>query len=161
MERDSLVPESVAQHPSCVLIKLGQVVYQHTEQRLAALGLRTRHYTLLSVLDAEGPMAQQELSRRAGIDPTTVVACIDDLEEAELAGRSRDPADRRRSVVTLTAAGTVVLAEARALLHDLDRDTFADLTPSQARDLSSLLTILNSSSALTGPPTQVKPGRAE
>ncbi|MEV0710348.1 MarR family winged helix-turn-helix transcriptional regulator [Nocardia aurea] len=149
MERNSLVPESVARHPSCVLIKLGQVVYQHTEQRLAPLGLRTRHYTLLSVLDAEGPMAQQELSRRAGIDPTTVVACIDDLENAKLAVRSRDPADRRRSVVTLTTDGTAILARAHALLDDLDRDTFADLTPTQARDLSNLLTILNRSGALT------------
>ncbi|MEV0248445.1 MarR family winged helix-turn-helix transcriptional regulator [Nocardia sp. NPDC050712] len=150
VEQELLVPESVARNPGCVLIKLGQVIYQRTEQRLAEIGLRTRHYTLLNVLDANGPMAQQELSRRAGIDPTTVVACIDNLENAKLAVRTRDRTDRRRSLVTLTEAGTAALAQAHALLDDLDRENFADLTETQARDLTHLLTLLNRGAALTG-----------
>ncbi|MFI5435587.1 hypothetical protein ACHMZP_27550 [Rhodococcus baikonurensis] len=66
---EPLVPDSVAVHPGCLLVKLGQVAFRLTENRLAPLGMRTRHYTLLKVLVAEGPLSQSELGRRSRIDP--------------------------------------------------------------------------------------------
>lgn len=145
---EPLVPESVAAHPGCLLIKLGQVAFRLTENRLAELGLRTRHYTLLKVLATDGPLSQLELSRRSRVDPTTVVAAIDDLEDKSLAIRTRDTADRRRSLVSITDLGRSTTGEADKLLDLLGEKMFADLTQRQAGDLAGILGSLNTSAAL-------------
>jgi len=146
---EPLVPDSVAVHPGCLLVKLGQVVFRLTENRLAPLGMRTRHYTLLKVLVAEGPLSQSELGRRSRIDPTTVVAVIDDLEAKEFATRTRDATDRRRSLVVATDAGRLAAAEADALLDGLGAEMFADLTDDQTRDLAGILGAINAGAALS------------
>ncbi len=145
---EPLVPEAVASHPGCLLIKLGQVAFRLTEIMLAKLGLRTRHYTLLKVLATDGPLAQLELSRRSRIDPTTVVAAIDDLEDKSLAIRTRDTADRRRSLVSITDLGRSTTDEADKLLDLLGEKMFADLTDRQTGDLAGILGSLNTGAAL-------------
>ena len=52
-----------------------------------------------------GPPSQLELSRRLNLDPTIIVGLLDELEERGLVTRVRDPADRRRHLLELTAAG--------------------------------------------------------
>ena len=146
---EPLVPDSVAVHPGCLLVKLGQVAFRLTENRLAPLGMRTRHYTLLKVLVAEGPLSQSELGRRSRIDPTTVVAVIDELEGKEFATRTRDATDRRRSLVVATDAGRLAAAEADALLDGLGAEMFADLTDDQTRDLAGILGAINAGAALS------------
>ncbi|MFD1811523.1 MarR family winged helix-turn-helix transcriptional regulator [Rhodococcus gannanensis] len=147
---ESLVPASVAEHPGCVLLKLGQVAFRLTEQRLGELGLRTRHYTLLKVLAADGPLSQLELGRRTRIDATTIVATVDDLEKAGLATRTRDKADRRRWSVALTDDGSATAGRADALIERLGREMFTDLSTTQSRDLADLLGALNTGTALAG-----------
>jgi DNA-binding MarR family transcriptional regulator len=58
-------------------------------------------------------LMQTELSRRIGIETASSTAVIDQLEKRALIRRRRDAADRRRIIVTLTAAG-------RALEEPLD-----------------------------------------
>ncbi|EME23060.1 MarR family winged helix-turn-helix transcriptional regulator [Rhodococcus triatomae] len=145
---EPLVPASVAEHPGCVLLKLGQVAFRLTEQRLGELGLRTRHYTLLKVLAADGPLSQLELGRRTRIDATTIVATVDDLEKAGLATRTRDKADRRRWSVALTDEGSATVVHADALIERLGEEMFADLNEWQAYDLAALLGALNAGTAL-------------
>ena len=47
---EPLIPDMVADHTSCLLSKLGQVMFRVSEDRLAGLGLRTRHFMILKVL---------------------------------------------------------------------------------------------------------------
>jgi DNA-binding MarR family transcriptional regulator len=56
-------------------------------------------------LCTEDGLAQFELSRRVGIENASSTAVIDQLEKRGLIARRRDPKDRRRIIVTLTAAG--------------------------------------------------------
>src|SRR5690349_7001936 len=65
---------------------------------------------LLASLADEGTASQVELSRRTGIDPSDVVAAVNDLVAQGFATRERDVADARRNVVTLTARGRTELA---------------------------------------------------
>jgi DNA-binding MarR family transcriptional regulator len=60
----------------------------------------------------EGPATITEMSRRFGLDPSTLVATVDTLEGKGLVARERDPADRRRYPVSLTLDG-------RQLVHQM------------------------------------------
>jgi DNA-binding MarR family transcriptional regulator len=81
---------------------------------------------VLAVLSADTPPSQQELADLCGLLPAQVVLAIDELERRGLVARQRSETDRRRSVVTLTAAGTEVLARAdelgERLVADLDSE---------------------------------------
>ena len=49
-------------------------------------------------------MAQRELMEEMEIDPSILVTLLNPLEEDGYVARERDPVDRRRHLVTLTAA---------------------------------------------------------
>jgi DNA-binding MarR family transcriptional regulator len=46
-----------------------------------------------------------EISRRMGLDPSTLVRAVDALERKDLARRGTDPHDRRRNPITITPNG--------------------------------------------------------
>jgi DNA-binding MarR family transcriptional regulator len=74
-----------------------------------------------------------------GIDPSGLIATIDDLEERGWLERRRDPDDRRRNVVVLTEAGAAKLAEGRAAAYRRARELTAPLSAKERRALRDLL----------------------
>jgi DNA-binding MarR family transcriptional regulator len=72
---------------------------------LAQHGVTFSQFQHLWQLWKEDGLAQFELSRRIGIESSSSTAAIDQLEQRGLIQRRRDPKDRRRVIVTLTAAG--------------------------------------------------------
>ncbi|KRA32557.1 hypothetical protein ASD81_13515 [Nocardioides sp. Root614] len=150
VDTTSLVPGSIADHASCLMLKVGQVVFRMTEQQLATLGLRTRHYSVLQALeDHGGALSQNDLGSYLRIDRATMVATLDDLESLGLAARRRDAADRRRYLVEISDKGNTTADQCRALLAALDEDVFADLSSTQrARLRTSLVTLAESESLL-------------
>jgi DNA-binding MarR family transcriptional regulator len=74
-----------------------------------------------------------------GIDPSGLIATIDDLEERGWLERRKDPADRRRNVVVLTEAGAAKLAEGRAAASARARELTAPLSAKERRALRDLL----------------------
>jgi DNA-binding MarR family transcriptional regulator len=73
--------------------------------REAGLDLAGLHFGGLSLLEAAGPMSQQELGEALRKDRTSIVALVDELEEHGLVERRRNPADRRAYALEVTAAG--------------------------------------------------------
>jgi len=73
--------------------------------RAAGVGLTGLHFGALAIVDADGPMSQQELGERIGKDRTSVVAIIDELEGEGLVERRRNPDDRRAYALEVTARG--------------------------------------------------------
>jgi DNA-binding MarR family transcriptional regulator len=71
---------------------------------LAPFGITGRELAVLLAIDSQAPLSQQEAAGRLGVDRTTMVALIDELEGKQLVQRRQDPADRRRNVVALTPA---------------------------------------------------------
>ena len=113
----------------------GKIGWRATRLFAAALepmGLRPKHYGVLNFLDAHPGASQQELGATMRIDPSSVVAIIDDFERAGVAERRRDPTDRRRYAVHLTRRGKALLQRAReaALAPRLPGDPW--LWPGQA-----------------------------
>ncbi len=64
---------------------------------------------------------------------------LNDLEAEGWAERRRDPEDRRRHTVELTAAGRKALTRAEQALDGLEGDVLADLTPDERDTLRELL----------------------
>jgi len=109
------------------------------DKTLAPSGLDAREYAILSIIETDGPGTQQELARLLNKAPAIVVAALDDLEARGLVARTRDPADRRRSRVTVTKAGTAALAKADRLADAAFDALFAGLAPDELRELRDLL----------------------
>jgi MarR family transcriptional regulator, lower aerobic nicotinate degradation pathway regulator len=119
-------------------------------EAFAAAGSSGYQSRLLASLADEGVASQAELSRRTGIDPSDVVAAVNDLEARRFVTRKRDPHDARRNVVTLTPAGRTELARLDRVVADIQDRFLAPLRESERRNLQRILAKLaadNDSSA--------------
>src|SRR6266496_2957589 len=119
-----------------LLYKCGWWLQRETEAALEALDLRDRHLMALTILSADETLSQQDLARHLSLDPTLVVALVDDLEEQGLCARARHADDRRRHVIQLTAKGRRVYREARALAVKVGDTIFAPLDRSEGTALT-------------------------
>ena len=82
------------------------------DEELRGVGLRTTRYSLLSRLSRVGEVRQRDLGGMTSLDETTLTRNLRRLVKAGwIAVRRGD--DRREKLVTITAAGTAKLAEAR------------------------------------------------
>ncbi|KUL34315.1 MarR family winged helix-turn-helix transcriptional regulator [Actinoplanes awajinensis] len=117
----------------------GAVASARVREALAAQGLTARSEFTLRHL-ADGPVNQQALIDLLGVDPSALVAVLNELESLGLASRQRDAADRRRHIVTITAKGTGTLQSVDDVLAGADDDLFAALSPEERGQLEQLLT---------------------
>jgi DNA-binding MarR family transcriptional regulator len=133
------LPRGVAERPALLMHKLGNEVLLRAERPLAAIGLTGREYVTLAVLDSDAPSSQAELASLCGLLPAQLVTVIDELERDGLAERTRDEADRRRSVVRTTAKGRRLLARADALAARIEDELLGHLDAAQRARLHEVL----------------------
>src|SRR5437588_10328205 len=82
------------------------------DEELRGVGLRTTQYSLLRHLSRSGEVRQRDLGGLTSLDETTLTRNLRPLVAVGwVSVRSGD--DRREKLVTITAAGTAKLAEAR------------------------------------------------
>lgn len=74
-----------------------------------------------------GEYSQTELAKLVGLDKTTMVVTMDELEAAGLAERRPSPADRRARVIAVTKAGERKVAEAEAIAARVQADVLETL----------------------------------
>lgn len=139
MDRPGPLPAEVAHHTGIALYKLASWGQDRLDSALAPLGLRTRHYAVLAVLQRSGGRSQQAIARKLRIDRTTMVKAIDDLERLGLVERRPDPRDRRAWEVVVTAAGSAAVVDADRELGSIEDRLFAPLGPSDRALLDGLL----------------------
>ena len=122
-----------------LLARVGSAQASAFAALLAPLGLRPKQFGLMNVVALSDGPSQGEIGAAMGIDPSGLIATIDDLEERGWLERRRDPRDRRRNVVVLTAAGEAKLAEGRAAAFQRARELTAPLSAKERRALRDLL----------------------
>lgn len=105
---------------------------------LAPLHLRSRDFWLLAMV-AAGPISQQELAALCGVDPSSMVALLDDLETRALVRRQRHPRDRRVHLIHLTEAGDKLYRAGLPLARHAEERQIASLSQADQRRLLELL----------------------
>ena len=90
-----------------LFFRLWRASHTRTAEELESVGLTPALFGLLNVLEDRPGTNQQEIGSAMGIDPSTMVSLIDQLEEAGLAKRRPHRKDRRAREVAITprAAG--------------------------------------------------------
>jgi DNA-binding MarR family transcriptional regulator len=108
-------------------------------EALDAHDLKPRQHYLLGLLHDHGATGQRELGEAMGVDPSVLVTLLNPLEAGGFVSRERDPADRRRHVVTLTAAGRQHFDNATRAQREAEDALFAGLDDDQRRQLEAVL----------------------
>ena len=107
----------------------------HTEltAALEEVGLQPRAQCVLQAATT-GEHTQIDIARRIGLDKTTMVVTVDELEKAGLAERRPSSTDRRARVIAVTHEGRRKLEEAEAIQQRVYDDVLAAL-PADQRDV--------------------------
>jgi DNA-binding MarR family transcriptional regulator len=131
--------------PGLLLALLGQDAMRRLRDAHTAHDLKPRQFQLLGLLHDHGPLGQRELGQAMATDPSILVTLLNPLEADGFVARNRDPADRRRHVVTLTAAGKRHLDRAAQAQRQAEEAIFAGLDAEQRAQLRNLLIALRDS----------------
>jgi MarR family transcriptional regulator, lower aerobic nicotinate degradation pathway regulator len=146
---------ALTEYAGQLFFRLWRASHIRIARELESLGLTPARFGLLNLLASLDGANQQELGRAMGVDPSTMVSLVDELEAAGLARRQPHPADRRARAVVLTAKGRRVRERGRQLASQVEDEVLGGLTAAERRELLSLLRQANS----TAPPQP--PWRAE
>ena len=131
--------------PGLLLALLGHHAMRRLREVHTRHELSPRQFQLLGLLHERGPLGQRELGQLMEIDPSILVTLLNPLEAEGLLSRRRDPLDRRRHLVTLTARGERRLAAAAHAQREAEDELFAGLDERQREELRVLLTALKDS----------------
>jgi MarR family transcriptional regulator for hemolysin len=127
------VPEATAALSSDLCWLLSRASHALTTEMTAALeevGISPRdHVVLLTAMTGEH--TQSEIARLVGLDKTTMVVTVDELEAAGLAERRPSATDRRARVIAVTDAGERKVREADKVLDLVRDDVLSVLEPGE------------------------------
>jgi MarR family transcriptional regulator, lower aerobic nicotinate degradation pathway regulator len=132
-------PDRLTSSTLYLLSITGRAAHHRATEAAGRLGLRLGHVAALACLAEFGPRSQRELARLLRQHPSDVVDLLDDLECEALVERERDPADRRRHRVTVTARGRKRLSATMDAVDAEEQQLLARLTPRQRAGLQKCL----------------------
>jgi DNA-binding MarR family transcriptional regulator len=130
---------ALVRHTGYLLSRMGMWSSRRFSEHLETIGLTPRMWGALNVLAAESPVSQQQLGRAIGMDPSSMVATIDELERRGLVQRRPHPADRRAHALHITDAGRDTLAAGRKLSMRAQAELLAPLDQAEREQLHALL----------------------
>jgi DNA-binding MarR family transcriptional regulator len=135
-----------------LLARVSAQVTRATNAALAEAGLRVRQYSVLALAsDTREGVTQRDLAQLLGLDPSQVVALVDELAAAGLVSRSAPAADRRTRVVAATEAGRQARECAAALAQRAVGASLQALTGEDQAALRALLSRALAGAEPTGP----------
>jgi len=139
MPPDPSAEIEVAEFAGQLFFRLWRASHTQTAAALQSIGLTPALFAVLNYLRAREGAIQQQIGLAMGIDPSTMVSLVDQLERAGLAKRRPRPQDRRAREVLITPKGRRTLKRARELAEEVEGDVFQGLSPAERRQLVTLL----------------------
>jgi DNA-binding MarR family transcriptional regulator len=132
---DIEIPEFAGQ----LFFRLWRASHTRVAEALESVGLTPALFGLLDILGSRQGAIQQELGSAMGVDPSTMVSLIDQLETAGLAKRRPRPTDRRAREVVITPKGRRLLERSRRMASQVEDEVLSGLSAAERRQLLTLL----------------------
>jgi DNA-binding MarR family transcriptional regulator len=134
-----LLHPALVRNTGYLISRLGFYASRQFAERLATVGLTPRMWGAMNTLDHEGDVSQQQLGRAIGVDPSSMVSTMDELEAKGWVQRRRHPTDRRAYALHITDAGRETLTRARRLAGGAQNELLAPLDDAERAQLHDLL----------------------
>ncbi len=134
------LPEVLGYH-----LRRAQVaLFKHYSRSVAAqTGLTPGLLGMLQVIAANPGLAQSRLAEAMGVDRSTIVKVVDQLEARGLIVREPSPSDKRSHCLRLTAAGAAELPRMQRLMRRHEDEFAQPLSADERRTLIELLARLH------------------
>jgi len=129
----------IAEFAGQLFFRLWRASHTRVADALESIGLTPALFGVLNLLGARKGASQKELGSAMGIDPSTMVSLIDDLEREGLAKRRPHPTDRRAREVVITPKGRRLLERGRQMALEVEDEVLGGLSASERRELLKLL----------------------
>lgn len=136
---DRLGQSSITDAAGFLLAKLHAAGSVLTNRALADFGLKERSYSVLVLANSGLEPTQRELADFLSLDPSQIVALVDDLEKRGLVERAAGKRDRRAKTVTATAAGAKLHARASKAARHAEAEALNGLETAEVATLKTLL----------------------
>jgi DNA-binding MarR family transcriptional regulator len=129
--------ENSSTGPILLLTQLSRLINRRSTPEL--LGQTLKELGVLSYLRDYHEVSQQALTEGLCIDTNYCVMLLNDLESSGLVERRRDPADRRRHIVSMTEQGRKALHQAEAAQQTLEDEILGALDAEERSKLAHFL----------------------
>jgi DNA-binding MarR family transcriptional regulator len=129
----------VAEFAGQLFFRLWRASHTRMAEALGSIGLTPALFALLNVLGVREGAIQQELGSAMGIDRSTMVSLLDELEAPGLAERRPHPKDRRAREIWITPNGRRLLEQARRMARQVEDEVLGGLSAEERRQLLELL----------------------
>jgi DNA-binding MarR family transcriptional regulator len=139
MPPDPSAEIEVAEFAGQLFFRLWRASNTQTAAALQSIGLTPALFAVLNYLRMREGAIQQQIGSAMGIDPSTMVSLVDQLERAGLAERRPHPQDRRAREILITPNGRRTLKRARELAEGVEGDVLQGLSAAERRQLVTLL----------------------
>jgi len=120
-----------------LLTQIHKAVNRRTDEAL--LGMRFKPYMTLGFIRDHPGVTQQEIESALFMDANSVVLILNELEAAQFSVRRRDPSDRRRHIVEITASGRRAIERADKARESLEDEVLKGLSADDRKQLRRLL----------------------
>jgi len=121
-----------------LITRLSKAIHRLSTEDM--LGMSLRGFVVLGYVQSRGGTAtQQEIGDALCLDANSVVLLLHELEDASFVVRQRDPADRRRHIISVTSAGEAAFARAEEGREGIEDQLLAALSPEERAQLRDLI----------------------
>lgn len=114
-------------------------IYQDFTDTLAALDLRQRTFSVLSLVVENPDISQSEVARSLGIERSGTVVIVDELERRDLIHRDKVPGDRRAYALNTTSKGKALYRTALDRIVAHENKMLEGLDPAERKALNQYL----------------------
>ena len=133
------VPEPFPEPIGLRLNQAARAVERAFDKALAEAGGSLPVWLILLNLKIHKPANQQELAKAVGVREATLTHHLNAMDARGLVTRTRDPANRRFQVVTMTEAGEAAFLRLRSAAMAFNARLSAGLTDADLDTLAALL----------------------
>ena len=139
LKQPDALPAELRACTSFLLARLGYSIKLSAIEAFEQAGFSLYQYSVLAVLAEGTKETQATIADTLKLDRGQLVGVLDGLEQAGLVERRRDEVDRRRHMVSLTAAGRKQIDKMRAIVKRIEDQFLAPLDADERAGLHDAL----------------------